>query len=267
MYEWLVEDMRKVKTRKFFLVESSPTPVGRRISVDYKLPPSYKSFLERFGKAKLFRQGNLYLLEVWAVPLEVQSVEDGVLWQFGRTDMSALYFKDCLLVENQESPVFEERHGQRLKNVAASFDEWLKAACTNARSLFKKSAWKAIEQGPAPFSEHEKAIVQARKQFHWKMIGLTPSGDLRFEIHNGSNLVLPYLSVKVRGEMRPPKQGILEGGVWLPISSIKPGETQVVEKDCYKELVDPKNIQVSEAPEPEPEDRERYWEFNGMSEV
>jgi hypothetical protein len=51
----------------------------------------------------------------------------------------------------------------------------------------------------------------------------------------------------------------------LLVSSVSPGETRVVEKDCYKDLVDPKDVEVFEQPDPEPEDRDRYWEFRALA--
>jgi hypothetical protein len=78
-------------------------------------------------------------------------------------------------------------------------------------------------------------------------------------------MVLPYLSLGIRGQLRPPKTEPLHGGVWLPVSSISPGETRVVVKDCYKDLVDPREVEVFDQPDPEPEDRERYWEFRELA--
>jgi hypothetical protein len=57
----------------------------------------------------------------------------------------------------------------------------------------------------------------------------------------------------------------LNGGVWLPVSTILPGETHIVEKDCYKDLVDPRDVEAFDEPDPKPEDRDRYWEFKGLS--
>jgi len=152
-----------------------------------------------------------------------------------------------------------------LRKTADGFEQWVEAKCTAARSLFKKKQWEAIEKGPLPFSEQEKAVVEARKKFGWKVVGVAYDGELRFEVYNGSTMTLPYLSVGVRGELRPPKSGPLNGGVWLPVSSVLPGETRIVEKDCYKDLVDPNDIEVFEQPEPEPEDRDCYWEFRSLA--
>lgn len=103
--------------------------------------------------------------------------------------------------------------------------------------------------------------MNARRQFSWRVVGIATNGDLQFEVHNGSDLILPYLSVGIRGKLRPPRSGPLNGGVWLPVLNILPGETRMIEKDCYKEVVDPADIEAFGEPDPEPEDRDRFWEF------
>jgi len=267
MFEWLEDEIKKVNTRKFYLLDG-PAQDDLREAIeitDLPIPLSYKRFVLQFGNAKLYRQGSIYLVQVFAALEETQSEEGEPLLYFGRTDMSSAFFKTSLLVHNGESPVFELLYGQRLKKTANSFEEWLKAKCSAARNLFKKREWKVIEKGPPPFSEHEKAIIQARKHFRWRVVGIALNGDIRFEIYNGSELILPYISIGVRGQLRPPKRGPLNGGVWLPVSKVLPGETCIIEKDCYKDVVDPKDIEVFEKPAPEPEDRDRYWEFKAFS--
>ncbi|HEY2157034.1 MAG TPA: hypothetical protein VGH33_15505, partial [Isosphaeraceae bacterium] len=193
------------------------------------------------------------------------SAEGESLLHFGRTDLSLAYFKEELLTSGHESPVFEWRHEGGLVQTFDSFDEWLRAKCMAARGLFKKKQWEAIQRGPLPFSELENAIIEARRHFRWQVVGIAPSGDLRSEVQNGSTMVLPYLSLGIRGQLRPPKTEPLHGGVWLPVSSISPGDTRVVVKDCYKDLVDPREVEVFDQPDPEPEDRERYWEFRELA--
>ncbi|MDQ2763889.1 MAG: hypothetical protein M3Y22_10535, partial [Pseudomonadota bacterium] len=110
----------------------------------------------------------------------------------------------------------------------------------------------AIEGGPAPFSEEEKAIVNARKCFRWRVSGIGSTGDLQFEVHNGSDRILPYLSIGIRGKLWLPKTGPLIGAVYLPVSSIRPGETRTVEHDCYKRQIAPEDTEAFGQPDPEP---------------
>jgi hypothetical protein len=44
---------------------------------------------------------------------------------------------------------------------------------------------------------------------------------------------------------------------------VLPGETRVIAKNCYSDLVDPNATVPFELPDPQPDDREQYWEFQG----
>lgn len=85
------------------------------------------------------------------------------------------------------------------------------------------------------------------------------NGDIQFEVHNGSDMVFLFLSIGVRG-----KNGKVNGGVWLPVSSVMPGQTCIIEKDCYKDFIPPTEVDVFDKPDPDPEDRDRYWEFKAI---
>jgi hypothetical protein len=43
------------------------------------------------------------------------------------------------------------------------------------------------------------------------------------------------------------------------------GTLSSIEKDCYKEFLNPKDVEVFEEPDPEPEDRDLYWEFREIT--
>ncbi len=263
MFEWLEEEMAKVNTNKFYLVDGPASDELRQMveTSDFPLPPSYKQFVLQFGNAKLYRRSSYWLVEVYAAPSEAETDANEPLIHFGRTHTSLAYFNESLLVEGGESPVFEWRKGQGIKQTADGFTGWLESKCTWARKQYKKKEWQVIEEGPPPFTEHEKAIAEARRYFRWQVVGIAPNEDLRFEIHNDSTMVLPYLSVGICGKLRPPKTGPLHGGGYLPTASIQPGETGIVEYDCYKQFIAPEDTEVFELPEPGPEDREQYWEF------
>jgi len=267
MFEWLVDEMAKIKTRKFHLVDGPASPQLREAveNTGFPLPPSYKEFVLRFSNAKLYRRSSYWLVEIYAGPREAVSEDGEPLIQFGRTHTSLAYFKESLLAEGSESPVFEWRHQQGVQQTADGFLDWLKIKSRWARKQYKKKEWEAIEHGPPPFTEQEIAVVEARKHFQWRVVGIAPSGDLRFEIHNGSDMILPCLSVGIRGKLRPPKSGPLNGGGCLPVSSIRPGETKIIEYDCYKQFIAPEDTEVFELPQPGPEDREQYWEFKGVT--
>jgi hypothetical protein len=265
MFEWLEEEIASIKTRKFHLVDGPLRPEKRELvrSSELAVPPSYKEFVIRFGNAKLYRRSSYWLVEVYAGPLERVTNEEPLL-EFGRTHTSLAYFKESLLVAGCESPVFEWRHEQGVQQTADSFLDWLKAKCSEARKEYKKKEWEAIVKGPPPFSSEEKAIVEARRKYRWEKVGIAENGDIQFEVFNGSNTVLPYLTIGIRGKLRPPKTGPLTGGAFLPVSCILPGQSQIIEFDCYKKYVDPKDVEAFAQPEPQPEDRDEYWEFKRL---
>jgi hypothetical protein len=266
MFEWLADEIARVKTPKFYLVDGPASAELRQAVEDsgVPVPPSYKEFIFRFGNAKLHRSLDMYLVEVFAAPREAGSEETGPLLWFGKEDRSPVYFKKGDLKPGAECPVYKWRPESGVRRRAVGLEEWLRAACASARRQFRRKEWEAIEHGPAPFSEFEQAIVSARRLYRWRILGIAPDGDLRFEVHNGSTMTLPYLSVEIRGQLWPPKTGPLLRGAWLPVSAIPPGETGVVEFNCYKDLVDPKTVEAFDKPDPGPEDRDRYWEFKAL---
>ena len=261
MFQWLKDEMAQVQTRKFYLVDGPASDELRRAveSSDFPLPPSYQQFVLQLGNAQLYRSGSIYYVTIYAGPREVESAKGEALIQIGRTETSMAYFKDSLLMPEAESPVFEWRHHQGLRRAADGFEPWLKAKCRAARTRYKKREWEAILQGPPPFTIEEQAIVAARRKFRWRVVGSADNGDIQFEVHNGSDMVLPFLSIGIRG-----KHGQVNGGVWLKVASILPGETRVIEKDCYKKWLPPEDVDAFEKPDPGPEDRDRYWEFRAL---
>jgi hypothetical protein len=263
MFEWLDKEMKQITTPKFHLVDGPASAELRRAveTCDFPLPPSYREFVLRFGNAKLYRRGSNWLVQVYAGPREAANDQLEALIHFGRTETSLAYFKESLLTAGKESPVFEWRHEQGIQQTADSFGDWLKSECDSARKRFKKREWEAIKKGPHPFTDHERAIVEARRLFRWRVVGMSENEDLRFEIHNGSTMTLQYLSVGIRGKLRPPKYGPLNGGAFLPVASIRPGETKVIEFDCYKKFIAPETTEAFALPDPGPEDRDQYWEF------
>lgn len=258
MCEWLKIEIAKVHTPKFHVVDGPASAELRNAiaEADLPMPPSYLNFVLQCGNANLYRKGSGYLVRVFAAPREIKTDTNRYLLQFGRTDLSLVYFDQTLLVRDKESPVIEWRHNVGLRRLSIGFEEWLRRRCASSRKRYSKKEWKDIVKGPVPFSEHEKAIVEARRKIRWRVVGIAENGDLEFEIHNESAMTLPFLSLAISG-----KNGEVEGGIWLPISHIAPGESCIVQKGCYKDRVLPQNVVVSDEPDPGPEDRDLYWEF------
>lgn len=262
MFEWLEDEIARIKTRKFHVVDGPLSPDQRALveNATLAVPPSYKIFVIKFGNAKLYRLGSQYRIQIYAAPGEANSDDGDELLHFGRTDSSLAYFKPSRLVGGSESPVFEWRHEQGIQESASGFEEWLTKKCNDAKRSYKKKNWREIEIGPPPFTEQEKRIVEARRYFRWRVSGVTNDGNLQFEVYNGSNLTLPFLTIAIRGKRRG-TDAVLSGGIWLPVDNVLPGQTAVVEKDCYKQWVDPQDVEAYDELEPGPEDRDRFWEF------
>jgi hypothetical protein len=170
-----------------------------------------------------------------------------------------------LLVRGAESPVFEWRYASESEvRLADGFESWLQSTFRAAKRRYSRREWRALERGPSPFSEHELAIVAARKLYRWRVVGIADDGSIQFEVHSGSSLELPFLSIGIQGKRRGTADGMLHGRIWLPVDSVPPGEARIIEMDCYLEWVDPQEVEAFEEPDPEPEDRDRYWEFRSV---
>ncbi len=261
MYEWLKQEMAEIRWRRFFLVDGPASEEFRQRveQLDPLLPPSYKEFIFEFGGAKLYRELGAHKVAVYPGPKECTLTEtaEKALW-IGSSASGWAYFKTADFNRNAEVPVFEGKT-RRVVRVADSFEQWLKSRCHRARMSYTKNEWNQYVNGPAPFTDREKSVVDARRKFRWKVVGISEKGDLRFEVHNGSDMVLPRLSVGIRRS-----DNAFEGGIKLDVSKIKPGETGLVEEDCYKFQVPPEKVVVVDEPDPEPEDRDRYPEFGKL---
>ena len=102
-------------------------------------------------------------------------------------------------------------------------------------------------RGPLLFTAEELSVVQVRRLFTWRVVGVTPNGEMMYEVRNGSDRHLPFPSIGIRG-----RSGKLQGGVWLPVDHIAPGQSAVVVKDTYRELLDPSDVEAHSLPDPEP---------------
>jgi len=262
MYEWLEREIAEIKTRKFHLVDGPADAKLRRAIKSSKLaaPRSFKEFALEFGNAQLYRQDltGLYWVTVYASMHAKSTAKGEPLFEIGMNQIHYAYFKQELLSGEKESPVFEWIvPAGYLRKAADGFEEWLSNRCKNARKKYSQRRWQEILQGPRPFTERELKIVDARKHIQWRITGITKNGNVKFEVHNGASIALPYLFVGVRD-----KGGLLKNcGVHLPINDIRPGDTEVVEVDCYKDLVPPEEIEAYPVIDVGPEDREFHWEF------
>lgn len=262
MFDWLADETARIRTRNFHVIDG-PLSEKQRDAVEnseMRVPDSYKQFVIRFGRAKLYRQGNVYRVEVFPVPIDMEASDGDAMLCFGRRDLGFAYFKEGDYHFGRESPVYELGDEGELLRTADGFEPWIREACDEVRARFSYARWKQIERGPLPFTPEEEMIIKARRKFRWRVSGIADNGDLRFEVYNGSDRILPFLSIGIRD-----RRGGLNGGVWLPVGDIGPGQTRMVEQDCYKKWIDPREVEAFEMPDPDPEIRDRYWEFRALS--
>jgi len=255
MYEWLEDELAKVGTPKFHCV-GGRGPLATGVS-RATLPPSYVEFLECFGEARLYRELSYWKIGVRPKPVK-EIINGREVFRIGHYDSNGAYFDPASGDPGCEWPVFELR-GARIVPAANSFDEWLVKRSRTAKRTFSAKEWRAILVGPAPFTAEELKIVEARKRFECVVVGTAKNGQWQFDVRNNSRGTLPYLTLEVVW-----KDGSLIGGVWLPVSHVRPGQRALVAHEGCKgaSLSD---VDIAKSPDPTPSDRDRYWEFRATS--
>jgi hypothetical protein len=257
MFDWLWREISTIKTPRFHLTDG-PADAKLRDAVARSrlpLPSSYQQFVLRFGNARLYRDSSndSYRIGVFAGPRE-STLKDGTrIYQIGFRDGASLYVKSS--PNSTELPIFEYEEDSE-ERVVDSFEEWLRTSCAKARNSFGKSKWAEILRGPKPFTGEEQEIIEARRLIRWTVLGIDREGYHLFEVTNTGRRVLAAITVGVRS-----KDSRLNGAVRLDVSRIGPGRTAVLRASCYKGLVPPQELEIFAVPDPNPEDREYYWEF------
>jgi len=97
----------------------------------------------RFGDARLYRYSTNYYVTVFAGPRAAEDRHGELLVHIGKTWTSYAYFKEALLVEGKESPVFEYFQNC-FRKTANGFEEWLRTKGRSARRRFKNKEPKSI---------------------------------------------------------------------------------------------------------------------------
>ena len=85
MFEWLEQEIGKIKTPRFHVVKG-PADADLRAAIEgieVPLPRSYKEFVRRFGNARLFRRDSGCLVGVWVPPIKEQSWKGEDLYGMG----------------------------------------------------------------------------------------------------------------------------------------------------------------------------------------
>jgi len=260
-FDWLAEEIRNIRSKKFFQFEPcAAEEINAFESGFHKLPDDYKSFIRTFGRARLFRHRTnpWHCLEVFAPP----KIDEGKkatwieLGSFLNTGDACLQFQNGVFAENGAIYVGEFEPRRKYTN---SFHEWLKKSFALARALFTNQQWEELTAPAPPFGPREQEILNAVSLFTFRKIGVAGDGDVLVEVHNGSTLELPMITVGVQ------LGRYLRGQCGLRTAGIGPGETKIVQQPIYKGARDATEVELFRLPLPEPDDRRYYLEFRNTS--
>ncbi len=259
MYEWMIKEMADVTWKKFFTFQKDldPEALAAQQKQFGALPRDYCEFVMQFRESRLFRRlaEGSYNMGVFSHPRIIKGLKGESLLEIGFfINGGGVYFRKQKGSPRLGPGVFEGA-GLQLRKSADSFEEWLKKRYASARKLYKKSDWRRILEGAVPFTEDELRIVEAIDKFAFEKAGIASNGNVLIKVHNDSKMRFDYLTIGVRAK------GRIEGGGHVNVSRIGPGETKVVEHDCYKQLVPAERIELFRKPLPEPEEREMFYEF------
>ena len=255
MFEWLEREISAIKTPRFHVVDGLVNLEMEQAicQSDAVVPESYKRFVLEFGNARLYRNSfSSYRLGVFAGPREAILPDGTRIFHLGFNGGASVYSK--VVFGSGRLAVFEFETSE--KQVAEDFGQWLEKGCAQARKVYTKKEWAEILHGPRPFTPEEQAIVELRRGIFWRVLGIDSEGNHIFEVTNTSCRMLPALTVGARS-----KNQELNGLIRLNVGSVGPGQVSVLRVDCYKKLMPPEEVEAFALPDPQPEDREYYYEF------
>lgn len=254
MFDWLKLEIAQIKTPKFHVVDG-PADVkleGAVTRSNLPVPQSYSEFVLEFGNAKLYRQSwDGYTICVFGGPREAALKDGTKVYYLGFNDTARVYVKASN--DKSSNPVFEFDDGE--ERMAGDFAEWLFESCKFARRHYRKE-WDEIVCGPKPFTAEELKMLATRQKIKWQVKGIDDQRNLIFEVKNRGSCALSFLTVGLRSHDRT-----LNGAVRLDTGGIAPGQTGILHVDCYRKFRPPQEMEAFPLPEPGPEDRKYYYEF------
>jgi hypothetical protein len=256
MFEWLDQDISAIKTPKFHEVDGPATDELRQaiMQANLPVPASYREFVLKFGNVKLYRRSRSgYRLGVFAGPRKATLNDGARIYHIGFHDGASVYVKPTF--DSSGLPIFEFEKDKEEK-VAEDFEEWLMESFVQIRENYEPTEWAKILRGPKPFTSDEQEIINARRLMLWKVLGINPGGNYIIEVTNTSCRSLRALTIGARSNDKR-----LNGAVRLNVNHIGPGHNDVLHVDCYKDFAPANEIELFSLPDPQPEDRDYYWEF------
>ncbi len=247
-----VEDCDRIKLKKFFQFR----PVDPSSDLAH-LPGDYRDFLQNFGEVDLFRDpvNPWHCLYVYAPMKDLANGATKVV--VGRQfDLG-----DAFLTQNGDDwQVTSIRPGARTSKSWKSFTDWFVAAYRKSKKTFSKADWEKALQPAPPFTEEVQRIAEARRKFSVSLVGVNGPNSVRLRVVNNSDQTL----MRFTFGMRMPRGG--DGWSSVPTSDIGPGQSGDVTRETYHSG-DLEKLEVYELLDPQPEDRNYYFEFDAATAV
>ena len=251
MYENLIKDIKKIKTRNFHKLEVKDFSKLDDLLFKEKNEPTLEYFWKAFGGAKLFRVGRMSYKMVIFNKLEFNEYKKNELVYFSFVD-DVRFFLD-----QKTGEIYKGVEGG-FKKEASSFLDWFSVSYNCLVGSYKKNDWKKIVSGPSPFSQEEIELLKLKKNIVWQDMGLEGESSQRiFSVENrNSSGVVKWLTIGVKSIDKR-----LNGAIYLDIEGVKEGETVNITNSCYSELYDPRKLETFPIDMQGPEEREYFIDF------
>lgn len=269
-YQWLEAELLQMGTKRFFYTNQL-VPTRQQVACDGpSLPTDYTNFVVRYGDTKLFRVGSLsYRMSLWWPPPRRTVNRGRCLIIIGKTEGSYVAFALADGGAFYEDEVKELSLNGVCRSTKKPFAAWLRDKFLAYRRKYSQRAWGQLLSGPRPFTDEERAIVQARHQFEWELVDSRVPSLPTLCIHNRSERRLPFMTLNFHANVPELFIQNLHGGIYIPIDNIMPGKSGVVTKQLTYhgrcQFVPP--VVFSDPDHFEPEEREYLWEFKEMPRV
>lgn len=263
-FDFITDAMNEVRFPRFFNCQPLTKMERRRLDGLPTLPPSYREFIDTFGRASFFREldRDMYHLSVVPPSDNLPFCGDSYMLKVAATTSSMpVAFKLSEFANGGEPPIYEislGTAGAGARRRADSFTEWLTKTWERSRRRYTKKAWARVLAGPEPFTEEEQRIVATRRGFTWRQLA-SEGGQIVVEFTNRSDRLLARYTIGVKDKYG---QRMI-GALYVDVAHIKPGTTSVVRVPLhgYKDLLTPEISVLFDKGDPMPETRGEYCEF------
>ena len=250
-FNWLHDEVGLIQTSGFHDF-SGPGSIDFRAFNEASVSPplDYLQYAARFGASKLYRLGEGCLIGIHRTPILLQQAGGTHLIRFGHSETPAYFLISndtgrAVIVECDEGEVLETTEG---------FESWLYEKSLLTKQMYSRDEWRAIVDGPDPFTEQELQIIEERNRYFLDEPHDIEGDTLLVTVTNSSCMTLPYLTLDALD-----LEGKVRSGFWADVSMIRPGQRSTIILSTEAVGFEVSEIKLSKTPQPE--QRDRYWEF------